>query len=62
MLKPEWENVMFVEGTDKAYINQICDYNEEAEHDDAPDSLACIVKRLWNKKDTVIDPAYSMLL
>jgi len=62
VLKPEWKNVVFVEGTDKAYINQICDYNEEAEHDDAPDSLACIVKRLWNKKDTVIDPAYSMLL
>ena len=62
VLKPEWKNVVFVDGTDKAYINQICDYNEEAEHDDAPDSLACIVKRLWNKKDAVIDPAYSMLL
>lgn len=62
VLKPEWKNVIFVEGTDKAYINQICDYNEEAEHDDAPDSLACVVKRLWNKKDAVIDPTYSMLL
>lgn len=62
VLKPEWKDVVFVDGTDKAYINQICDYNEEAEHDDAPDSLACIVKRLWNKKDAVIDPAYSMLL
>ena len=54
--------MVFVSGTDTAYINQICDYTEDAEHDDAPDSLACIVKRLWNKKDPVYDPAYTMLL
>ena len=62
VLKPEWRNVVFVAGTDTAYINQICDYTEDAEHDDAPDSLACIVKRLWNKKDANYDPAYSMLI
>lgn len=62
VLKPEWRNVVFVTGTDTAYINQICDYTEDAEHDDAPDSLACIVKRLWNKKDANYDPAYSMLI
>ena len=48
-LKSEWENVIFVEGTDESYINQICDYNENAEHDDAPDSLSCIVRKLWRK-------------
>lgn len=62
VLKPEWKNVVFVEGTDKAYINQICDYNEEAEHDDAPDSLSCIVKRLWSKKETTLDPAAAAFL
>lgn len=48
-LKSEWEHIVFVEGTDKAYIDQVCDYYEEAEHDDAPDSLASMVRRLWKK-------------
>lgn len=52
-LKGAWRDVIFVEGTDESYIDQICDYNENAEHDDAPDSLASIVRQLWNKKDTV---------
>ena len=52
-LKAEWNNVIFIAGTDKEFINQICDYNENAEHDDAPDSVASQIRRLWNKKDTV---------
>ena len=48
-LKAVWKNVYFVEGTDEEYINQICDYNEDAEHDDAPDSAASIVRKLWRK-------------
>lgn len=50
-LKAEWKNVIFVAGTDEEYINQICDYNETAEHDDCPDSLASIIRKMWNKKD-----------
>lgn len=50
-LKAEWRNVRFVSGTDKEYINQICDYNENAEHDDAPDSLASSIRRLWSKTE-----------
>lgn len=50
-LKAEWENVVFVVGTDKEYIDQICDYNENAEHDDAADSLASIVRILWKRKE-----------
>ena len=50
-LKAEWQNVIFVAGTDEEYINQICDYNENAEHDDCPDSLASIIRKLWNKKE-----------
>ena len=38
-------------GTDEEYINQICDYNENAEHDDAPDSLASVIRILQKKKD-----------
>lgn len=48
-LKGAWENVVFVEGTDPEYINQICDYTENAEHDDAPDSAASIIRLLWKK-------------
>lgn len=51
-LKPEWKNVVFVEGTDPEYIDQICDYNEDADHDDAPDSLASVVRQLLKKKDS----------
>ena len=50
-LKAEWRNVVFVQGTDAEYINQICDYNENAEHDDAPDSCASMIRALWNKKE-----------
>ena len=50
-LKTEWKNVIFVSGTDEEYINQICDYNENAEHDDCPDSLASLIRKMWNKKD-----------
>ena len=48
-LKFEWENVIFVKGTDAEYINQICDFNDNAEHDDAPDSLASMIRVIPNK-------------
>lgn len=50
-LKSEWRNVVFVEGTDPEYIEQILEFNENAEHDDAPDSLASIIRRLWSRKN-----------
>lgn len=48
-LKPQWQNIRFVAGTDPAYIEQVTDYTEDAAHDDAPDSLACLVRVLWNR-------------
>lgn len=51
-LKAVWEDVVFVEGTDAAYINQICDFTEDADHDDAPDSLASLIRLIWRKKST----------
>lgn len=51
-LKAIWNDVYFVEGTDDEYISQICDYNENAEHDDAPDSLASLARIGWKKNDT----------
>lgn len=50
-LKGDWENVVFVEGTDEEYIDQICDYNENAEHDDCPDSLASLIRKLKKKRE-----------
>lgn len=42
--KQIWPNVVFVEGTDPQYINQICDWTEDADHDDCPDSLASLAR------------------
>lgn len=48
-LKAIWKDLVFVEGTDKEYIQQICDYFEDAEHDDAPDSAASLARILYKK-------------
>ena len=47
-LKKWWPNIVFLEGTDPEYIDQILDYTEHAEHDDAPDSAACVCRILEN--------------
>lgn len=43
-LRKYWSRIIFIEGTSKDYINQILDYTENAENDDAPDSLASLVR------------------
>ena len=45
-LRKWWPNIVFLEGTDKAYISQILSFTEGAEHDDAPDSAACMCRLL----------------
>jgi len=50
-LKAEWPDVIFVKGTDPKYIEQICDYNEDAEHDDCPDSLASLIRIIGRRKN-----------
>ena len=57
-LKNVWNDVIFVTGTDTEYVNQICDYNENAEHDDAPDSAASAVRRVWQKKENTYVPIW----
>lgn len=57
-LKPAWKNVVFVTGTDPEYIDQICDYNDEAENDDAPDSLASIIRIMGNKQNVGGEETY----
>ena len=48
-LRKWWENIVFLEGTDPAYISQIMDFTEDAEHDDAPDSASCIARYYDNR-------------
>lgn len=59
-LKSVWKDVVFIEGTDKEYIEQILDFNENADHDDAPDSLASLIRDLWGKHDE--NSGYSIML
>lgn len=48
-LKAIWPDVIIVDGTDPEYVEQICDYSEDAEHDDAPDSAACLARIIYPK-------------
>lgn len=45
-LRKWWTNIVWLDGTDANYLNQIMDYTEEAEHDDAPDSAAVMCRTL----------------
>lgn len=45
-LRREWANIYWLEDTDPDYLNQILDYTEYAEHDDAPDSAASLVRHM----------------
>lgn len=45
-LRKWWPNIRWLDGTDPEYINQILNYTEDAEHDDAPDSAACVCRIL----------------
>ena len=45
-LRKWWPNIRWLEGTDPEYINQILNYTEDAEHDDAPDSAASMCRIL----------------
>jgi hypothetical protein len=50
-LKSEWHRIIFLQDTDKEYINQILDYTENATNDDAPDSLASLIRETLSKSN-----------
>ena len=60
-LKQSWDDIVFVDGTDEEYIQQILDFNENAEHDDAPDSLACICRLMYNKGNDTERPISELM-
>lgn len=49
-LRSNWSKIKFLEDTDPEYINEILDYTENADHDDSPDSLASILRKLTGKR------------
>ena len=58
-LKFEWKNVIFVDGTDEKYIQQITDFTENAEHDDCADSLASLIRVLARKRSDDYNPLWN---
>lgn len=58
-LKFAWNNVIFVEGTDEKYIQQIVDFNENADHDDCADSLASLIRILSKKSGDNYEPLWN---
>ena len=50
-LRKWWGNIVFLRGTDEAYIAQIVDYHPEATHDDAPDSAASVCRILDARRE-----------
>ena len=52
-LKENWAKVFFLDATDPEYIAEILDYNEHAQHDDCPDSLASAIRQLGKKPMTL---------
>lgn len=53
-LRNNWNKILFLEDTDPDYINEILDYTEDAEHDDSPDSLASILRKLTGKRKWLV--------
>lgn len=45
-LRKWWSKIVWLEGTDREYLDQILDYTEDAEHDDCPDSASCLCRIL----------------
>ena len=45
-LRKHWVGIFFLHETDEKYLNEILDYTENAEHDDSPDSLASLVRKV----------------
>ena len=45
-LRKWWPDIVWLEGTDQEYLDQILNYTEDAEHDDAPDTAACVCRML----------------
>jgi len=52
-LRSQWNNIWWLAGTDMEYLGEIMDYTESAEHDDAPDSAASILRAAGRRQGFV---------
>ena len=50
-LRKYWNDIIWLEETDADYINEILDYTENAQHDDAPDSASCMIRKFKGKRE-----------
>lgn len=50
-LRKNWSRIWWLSDTDPEYLSQILDFTEFAEHDDAPDSAASLVRYLEEKPE-----------
>ena len=53
-LRKNWERIYWLDVTDPEYLNQIIDYTERAEHDDAPDSAASLLRYMEKPQEPKI--------
>ena len=58
-LKAIWKDLIFVEGTDAEFINQIEDFYEDAEHVDAPVSVASLARIYSSKSKSEYKPLWN---
>lgn len=49
-LRSNWNKIKWLEDTDPDYIDNILDYSEFADHDDAPDSAASLLRLMQNRR------------
>lgn len=50
-LRKYWNDIIWLEETDADYINEILDYTENAQRDDAPDSASCMIRKFKGKRE-----------
>ena len=50
-----WHKIVWAKDTDPEALAQICDYVEDAEPDDAPDSAASLLREVFFEEETDID-------
>lgn len=53
-LRKYWNQIEWLEETDPEYLSEILDYTENAEHDDAPDSAASLLRKIKGQSDWLI--------
>ncbi|WP_223804710.1 hypothetical protein [Lactococcus protaetiae] len=53
-LRASWSNLLWLDDTDPEYLSQILDYTENAEHDDAPDSAASLIRATEKNRKWVV--------